>query len=223
MDDAWIFGPFMIKEKWALYAIAFMVSYTAVRLAIKLKAIDRSVLESLWNGFFLFLVVWKLSYTLFHPIDVFKNPISQLYFTGGEKGVVAAFIAVIIYFLSIRKNKGISFHVYMETGLISIVTAIGVFQMLAWVMYYPGLYHLIVEVVLSFMLIFYWFITYKHDVKPLWMKMLVWFSLGELFISYFKPQIPIFLGFSFSQLVYIVICLLIMVISVRLKRNFIKT
>ena len=220
LDDVWVIGPLMMKEKWVLYVIAFIMSYTALRLAIKLKSIDHSVIDSLWNALFLFLVVWKLSYTLFHPIDVIRNPMSQLYFTGGEKGVVLALLSVVIYFLFKSKRNGLSFHLYMEIGLISVLTAIGIFQALVWIMYFPGLNHLLFEAMLSLVLLFYWFTKYESNRKWLWPKMIVWFSLGGLFISFFKPQIPMLLGFSFSQWVYIAVCFLVIVVS---NRYFIKT
>ena len=220
MGDVWFVGPLMIQEKWGLYAIAFIFSYMVVRLAIRLKSIHSSVIDVLWNALFLFLVVWKVSYGLFHPIEVVNNPLSLLYFTGGDKGVVLAFASVFIYFLLKGKSNGYFNHVYMELGFISILAAIGVYQTILWMMYDPGVNHDLFGGIVSLVLVLIWFLNYETNAGPLWIKLILWFSLGQLFLSFFKPQMPLFLGFSFSQWVYIFIGFLVIVAT---ERNFTKT
>lgn len=219
LEDAWVIGPFMVKQKWILYAIAFIAGNIIVRIAIRLKQVDRSVIDSLWNAMFLFLVTWKFSYVLFQPIDALQHPMSVLYFTGGEKGIVLALCAVIIYFFWVRKKKSIPFRVLMETGLMAMITAIAVYQTLVWAIYSSDMYVILVESVFLFAIVIYGLIKDSVDVNPLWTKMVLWFSLVALFFSFFKPQMPILFHFSFVQLVYIATSIVVIVLSFRIERR----
>ena len=58
-----------------------------------------------WNGFFLYFLVWKLSYILFH-FDMFLDiPLSIAYFNGGIKGHFLALVSLSIYLFYISEKK----------------------------------------------------------------------------------------------------------------------
>ena len=205
MGDAWLIGPFLIQEKWALYVISFVISYITVRIVLKKKTIDLLIIDTLWNGFFTFLIVWKLSYALFHPISVVQHPISLLYFTGGDKGIVLGVIAVSLYFFWKSKRSSFSFHRYMEWGLLGAITAIGSYRVLVWLVYLTDDFILLFDALWPFVAMFFLIKSEK------WIVSLLLFSLGELLFSYFKPESSVILGFSWKQLFYfavIVICLI---------------
>ncbi len=204
MGDAWFIGPFLIQEKWGLYALAFIISYLVLRFVIKRKGIDVAIIDPLWNSLFYFFIVWKFSYALFYPKDVIENPISQLYFTGGDKGLVLGLIAVVFYFYWKGKRSSFSFHHYMELGMIAILTGLGVYRGLVWAFYLPSQLILLVDALFPLAIVILLFRLGREH----WAIVLAWFSLGALFLSYFKPDVAILLGFSLQQLIYITVALL---------------
>lgn len=67
--------------------------------------------DLLWNGFFYYVLIWKISYIFFY-FDLFRqSPFSLLYFHGGIKGHFLALFFLAVYFFIVRKkdrkaNKG---------------------------------------------------------------------------------------------------------------------
>lgn len=211
MGDAWFIGPFLIQEKWALYVISIVISYITLRIVLKKKAIDSLMMDMLWNGFFTFLIVWKLSYALFHPISAFQNPISMLYFTGGDKGIILGVIAVPLYFFWKSKRNSFSFQRYMELGFLAALTAIGSYRVLVWIFYLTD-FILLFDALLPFAVMIYLVKSER------WIASLLWFSLGELSFSYFKHGSPVILGFSWKQLFYITVAMICLQYVLRTKR-----
>lgn len=59
------------------------------------------------NGFFIYLITWKLSYILFYFKIFLKSPLSLLFFGGGSLGHILA-ITVLCVYLVIVSKKGTS-------------------------------------------------------------------------------------------------------------------
>ncbi|MGP4081846.1 hypothetical protein ACTWQL_18270 [Pseudalkalibacillus sp. R45] len=212
MEDVWFIGPLMIKEKWILYVVAAIVSYLVLKVLTKVKGIDPRVIESVWNAAMVFLIVWKGSYAVFYPLQTVKNPIALLYFTGGEKGVVLGFIAVLLYLFLRSKKEALAFSLYIDMTLLTLLTALCTYTLGRLVLDQPISIVWWFEIILYLILIAYWFIKSNAD-KLLWPETLMWFSLGNIALSYYKPQIPILLGLSFSQWTYIVVSIIAIIIS----------
>jgi hypothetical protein len=85
---------------------AFLALLTAA-LLFRLKE-KRSISDWYWNSFFLYIIVSKFSYALFNFNLFIDTPLSILYFNGGTKGQILAFVSLGIYLWMIaRKNKDI--------------------------------------------------------------------------------------------------------------------
>lgn len=97
----------------------------------------------------------------------------------------------------------------MDTAFIAGLTAISVYTLLVGVLYFPASYNYLFEALLAFVLLIY-LVRSSQRSSQIWLKSLLWFCLGQLFLSYSQPQQAIFVSFSFSQLVYIslsIICI----------------
>lgn len=55
------------------------------------------IMSSISNAFWLWIIVWKTSVFLFHPMEVIQYPLSLLYFDGGDRGIWIASLVVAIY------------------------------------------------------------------------------------------------------------------------------
>ena len=58
-----------------------------------------------WNGFFIYFLVWKLSYILFNFRMFSDMPFSIVYFNGGTKGHILALVILSIYLLIFAPKK----------------------------------------------------------------------------------------------------------------------
>ncbi|WP_240613637.1 TlpA disulfide reductase family protein [Pueribacillus theae] len=161
MGDAWVIGPLIIQQKWAIYMITIIMTYIILRIAVKIKAVELSILDLLWNAFFLFLVVYKLSYSLFHPMAVVKNPLSQLYFTGGGKGAILGLLAAFAYFYYKSRRDTLSFRQLIEFAVAAVVSAVGINQGLAALFAWPYSNVLFYQSAFALILLFCWFFNLK--------------------------------------------------------------
>ncbi|HET7579972.1 MAG TPA: hypothetical protein VFK33_11890 [Bacillales bacterium] len=200
MNHVWMIGPFMIKEIWLVEFITGLAAYIALKYIIAVRSIDRGVLDSLWNAFLLFIVIWKFSYTLFHLFHVIEQPMSQLYFTGADKGIFLAFAGVAIYFIRLSQKTLIPFKNYIEIGFIALFLVLGLYHLIE-TLYGIGFIQSILQVFLAAILLAYWLLKTNEDGKrTLWPILMVWFCLGEFFLTYFGNPVPVLFSFSYNQL-----------------------
>ena len=93
---------------WLLASIAALVgTYVAIRgLFHRDKAARTAIFDLVFNTFFIFILVWKLSPAVFQFSQILKQPSALLYLPGGAAGSIAGAGAAAIYltikFLRIR-------------------------------------------------------------------------------------------------------------------------
>lgn len=75
----------------------------------------KSIGDWYWNSFFLYIAIYKLSYAIFNFRLVMDTPLSLLYFNGGLRGQVLAFLGIALYLflLARKKENSISKHELM--------------------------------------------------------------------------------------------------------------
>lgn len=87
-------GNLTIPSIWLAAVISLFIGSLFKRLYTREK-----VGEWYWNGFFLYFLVWKLSYVLFN-FKIFLNmPLSVVYFNGGTTGHILALASLSFYIL----------------------------------------------------------------------------------------------------------------------------
>lgn len=99
-------GNLTVPATWIAVLAALILANILNRLLGHKKVSD-------WygNSFFLYFVIWKLSYILFN-IEMFINvPCSIIYFNGGVNGQLLALIFLSFYLLFIAPNKYPSIHI----------------------------------------------------------------------------------------------------------------
>ncbi|MBT2709447.1 hypothetical protein J7I91_16015 [Pseudomonas sp. ISL-84] len=90
--------------------------WLAVLLALLITALlyrylsSKKIEEWYWNSFFLYFLVWKLSYILFHFKMVIEMPLSIVYFNGSTEGHFLALASLSVYLLYKVSKKYPSAH-----------------------------------------------------------------------------------------------------------------
>lgn len=66
-----------------------------------------------WNGFFLYFLIWKLSYIVFHLKMFLDMPLSIVYFNGGLNGHIMGLVVLSVYLVMFAFKKSPS--IYKES------------------------------------------------------------------------------------------------------------
>lgn len=96
MDNIQV-GSFVLNGQMILNFICWGAGWLALRYYLRDMAERSSILSYVTNAFLIWLFVWKGSYIIFHFIEFSQQPISLLYFDGGERGRWLASIVTAVY------------------------------------------------------------------------------------------------------------------------------
>jgi len=119
-------GPFLIKTTTILYIAAGLLGYLTIYLSLKSQpALRKGITEIVSSAVVMSLFIWKFSYALFHPQNVWENPASLLYFSGGEAGVWLAGLAAAAYLAFQVKKRQIPVKCFGKTLILGLITVWG--------------------------------------------------------------------------------------------------
>lgn len=210
----------MIKEIVVLYAAAVLTGYLVLRALIHKKSIAPNIHDALWNAFFINLVLWKLSYSVFHPINEAVHPKNQLFFNGGTQGFLLGCAVVYIYLYWRSKREAILMCRFLNPGMVSFLSGFFIYHILIFILSQSNLYITLIQLCLALALILYGIVKMRtENPTPVWTFLLMWFSLGKILVSLFKHPSTGALGFSFDQWLFILLSLAVIVFSY-FKRKF---
>jgi hypothetical protein len=97
-------GNISIPETWIAASLTLFLAFLIYRILS-----GKKVGEWYWNYFFLYFLIWKLSYIAFDLKFFIGFPLSVLYFNGGIKGHFLALAILSIYLLiAVKKYHSIA-------------------------------------------------------------------------------------------------------------------
>ncbi len=110
MNDTLFLGPLIVPVRLLLLVVAGIAGYAALRYRLRRTdaAADEQkvLLDPLGHVLFAGLLIWKFSPILLDTRFVLDHPLSLLYFTGGNKGLLlAALYAFVVLGYRTRKSK----------------------------------------------------------------------------------------------------------------------
>ncbi|MEK4439318.1 hypothetical protein [Paenibacillus sp. FSL K6-2862] len=171
-------------------------------------ATDRIVLTAVSNAFWLWIIIWKMSFLIFHPIEVIQSPATLLYFDGGERGEwIASMVAAVYIYMKAAKFR---------TCSISWDNILVLYLLAGW-MIYQTLYFIIVgrtawlhgaSAVFTAVLLSFHLYSTKSASSPKGSTFAVWFSIGQVILEFWDPDRSIWLlSFSKHQLFFLVVAM----------------
>jgi peroxiredoxin len=115
-------GPLLLKRDMLEWILAAAVGFSLMRLRMKGTATGARIGSQLLNALLCGIVVWKGSLLLFSPMEVIRQPMSLLYFTGGARGAWLGTAAALAYvWLQARKEERTSRPQYIDSTLFFIL------------------------------------------------------------------------------------------------------
>ena len=225
MNETLQAGPFLLKTHWLIIILSALVGYFVIKYRLKRAGYpDQRMIETIENSLIIALMVWKFSLILFDPVSVVINPLTLLYFSGGERGIWLAAVAAIFYFYRRAQKDQVSVWVYgdlLATGFLAATAAYHLIDLfgdkqMVWV---DGS-----EIIIALLILLLIFRRSKEIGKPNHLnQILLWFSLGQVGISFLNPlKQNYWWGFSQEQILYLslaVLCLSIDLVTGKKRLN----
>lgn len=210
-------GPILLPVKWLFVGLGLLVAYVVLKIRLKGSKLNGNVLlDTISNTAIIGFIVWKVSYAVFHPIYAMNNPIGILYFNGGERGLILAFIVSCVYLFFYAKKQKIHFMIYIDLILLAWISGSATFslyQVTSNLIYFIG--HITFAMIIVLIIL-----TKKVDIgnKHSVFTIGIYYSFSQILLGYFSNKSPIILGFTLIQLIFILLAIFL-IIATKQKRE----
>lgn len=205
MPDVIQFGPFLIKMSMLSIALPILLAYVAVHFRLRTEKVQRkTIFELITSSLLLAFLVWKFSYVLFYPAKVWAQPASLLYFSGGDRGIWLAVLAVSVYLVAKVRRQGIPIPVLVDAFATGGLTAWAAGHVLTWGMEQQNGWYYFQQAFIATVFLL-WVIRKLDRAESMvpWLHMLLWFGICQVYVTFFSPEhTPLFAGLSKDQLLY---------------------
>lgn len=219
-------GPFVLKLQWLVIILSVIVGYFVARYRLKRitgleEIIKERIIEAIEKSIVIALLTWKFSFILSDPLRVLTNPLSILYYSGGELGIGLAMVVLFLYFYYHSKKEHILMGVYGDLIAAGSLAGMMMYSLFALLgnQQTVGVYgSQILLVILLFQLYF------RKDKGTANLndlnQVLIWFSLGQVFIAFLSPLKRYFwLGFSELQIIFLILAAFCIIIEFWWTKN----
>jgi len=229
-------GPLLLPLHYLILAVLGLLSSYFIFIKSKTYSFPfSSWQEIILNGILTFLVIWKFSFILFHPLQVWQKPALIVLGSGGEWGIyLGLFLSGIVIYKS-SLNRQFPFLLFLDlstcwliltaTVYSVIVPSYGLPTTLVWgitlqassTAYHPLHYYyfLLGLVILSYL--YYSRVRFGRGTYTA--NACIWLGLGLLFISNFSYQSNRMMLLTFEQFIYIGMIVIGLILNSFLKRK----
>lgn len=100
-------GPLILSSLMISLLISFVIAYiVSSRSLRKDKVFQKHWKDTLFTCLFLTILIYKGSILIFRPEFLWENPKALLFFNGGDKGMLLALVANVVYlYVRIKKER----------------------------------------------------------------------------------------------------------------------
>lgn len=202
------FGYFFIYVQWLVLAVSGTLGYIVLRLRLKaVEQLNKVVQETFVNSLLITGFVWKLSLILFDPVKFVNNPLSLIYYSGGIRGFLLGLGIVAAYLIYSSRKQGLSVWIYVDFIVSGFLAGTVIYNVIASVLSNQYLLFYGSRSLLAALFLLWQVKRFRPIGKPGNLnQLLLWFSLGEIFIFHFKATEMNFdnsiWGFSLQQFLF---------------------
>lgn len=197
-------GPFVINGQMLLTLCFGLAGWFALRNRLRNMPERDFLLSIASNAFFLWIVIWKGSVLIFDPVGVIQQPMSLLFFDGGERGRWMASLIAVAYIGYRSTKQPISVKIVM-TALITFVLAGWLACQLVLLAFGEGpFWFYSANAGLTALLLLSLLFSQETDSSTRAIQLGVWFSIGNVLLLFMDHARPLrFMSFSEQQLVFL--------------------
>lgn len=205
-------GPLVLKVQSLVIILSIPLGYMGIRYRVKRVTgiediVKGRIVETFEKSFVIALLTWKFSLLLLDPIRVVTNPLSILYYSGGEFGIGLATIVLLVYLYYHAKKEQISISVYGDFIAAGFLVGLGAYSLFSLLgnLHKAGVYG---SQILLVMLLYLLFLKKSKETIKLsdLNQVSLWFSLGQVFIMFLNPlKQYLWWGFSKAQIFFLIL------------------
>ncbi len=194
-------GSFVLNGSLLLYLGIGAAGWLMLKYRFRSLPEGGPFLSCAMNAFWIWMLVWKGSFAVFHPVDFIRQPVSLLYFDGGERGRWAAALAAAAYIAYRSVKQKMSAAMWIEAGAWFSFAGWFVYHFLLWMFDQEPLWFHAVNAGLTAALLIALAVTHKDDAP---FQYALWFSIGNVLLLFMVSDRPAWLlTFSKQQIVFL--------------------
>lgn len=188
MQDILKLGPFIIKVQLLVLALSGAFGYIVLQLRLKgEKSLNKVVQEKILDSLLIIIFAWKLSPIVFNPVKFIKNPLSLMYFTGGTRGVLLSLTIAAAYLIYSSKKQGLRVWIYADLIVTGFLAGAILYNLAALIVLKQSFAFYGSQLLLSALFLLWKIKKFRIIGNPRNLnELLMWFSLGEIFIFHLK-------------------------------------
>lgn len=200
-----VVGTFVLNVQLILYLSFGAAGWLMLRYCFRNTTETSGIFTVIFNAYWLWIIVWKLSFLFFYPIEAIQHPVNLLYFDGGERGIWAASMVASIYIAM----KAVKLKAYLPlwNNILSIflLTGWSVYQMIFFIIVGKPAWLHGASGILSAVILILLLNSLKGINSSKQRGFAVWFSIGHVLLGFFgESNRSIFiLSFSKQQLFFL--------------------
>lgn len=198
------FGNLSVPTVWITVLGALLITSILNRVYTGKKTSDW-----FWNSFFLYFLIWKLSYIIFHFKMFLDTPLSIVYFNGGINGHILGLVSLSVYLVWFASKKFPSIYIESFRLFLLYFMCYEVIMNVLEKNYIEAFGHLVILTVLLLYLLFI-----KKNENLLSGKMFILFILLDLLIISFFQTIV-----STEVITFIWIGLTLLILSKKMTKE----
>lgn len=213
-------GSLMIRTDILIFFVSAAAGFFALKWRLRRCEESAWILDLYVNVLLIGFLAWKFSMLVFDPVRTFRYPMSLLYFTGGDKGVLLGTALALIYIgFRLNKKKERTRPLIRAAALAYVA---GGFTKHAFTWLWSGSldWTEALNVALYGIFTVWLWLTYKNSFRSL-LSQGVWFSIASVMIPFFKEdRHAVFAGFTSAQIAFVVIAIILLLAETAwMKKN----
>lgn len=213
-----VLGPFVLNFHLFILFVSAVTGLFILKYCWKKSGAEQQYSEKFTTALILGIIVWKVSLILFDPIGVIQNPLSLLYFSGGNRGIVLGLAAASAYLMYKMKKDQTPFWLNVDvlfTGWIAGNTA---FYGLTLVTSHFYIWQTLLTFVF-YMIILFLLLRRKHSIGSFHMLQpyVIWYCVGMITIPFFtSDRETMWIGLTSSQIIFVIIFIMTFILEAKL-------
>lgn len=198
----------MLNGQLISYLVFGAAGWLMLRYRLRNMAERHVILSVMSNAFWMWMLVWKLSFALFHPVEVIQRPAVLLYFDGGGRGAwIASSVAAFYVWKKAAKIRGL-LPSWLDMATLFLCSGWFAYQILSAVIgVEPVWFHAAsAALIAGFLLLHLAFSSKSNRLK--WPDYAVWLSIGHVILWFCVPhRVLLLLSFNKQQLYFLFVAL----------------
>lgn len=206
-------GPLVIRADILVFLISAITGFIVLKMRLRGREESGWIMDTYVNALIIGFVVWKFSIIIFDPVRTIQNPLSLLYFTGGDKGILLGTALALLY-IGIRLNKKRSWVIPLaKASVLAFVTTSFIKYILLWLLDDAlGMIGVMYILFYGFFSVWVWM---KYDASiRVFGSFILWYSIGSVFIPFFdQDRYAVVAGFSAVQIAFGIIAIAVLIVD----------